>query len=193
MTGPAWTAVILAGGRSRRLGGADKTRAEVHGRTLLDHILDDLPGEIPVIVVGAERPTSRTVLWCREDPEFAGPAAALAAALTHVATPRVGLLAGDMPDAVPVLLSLIGLDAQGSDAVVAIDAEGRLQPLCAVLACEAVREALAASPSVDGLSLRELFARMSVRGVPMGEGDAVLLADIDSPADLDRARDARSE
>ena len=45
-------AIILAGGRASRLGGADKASVEVDGRALLDHVLDAVEGCSPLIVVG---------------------------------------------------------------------------------------------------------------------------------------------
>ena len=48
-------AIILAGGRASRLGGADKASVEVDGRALLDHVLDAVEGCSPVIVVGLPR------------------------------------------------------------------------------------------------------------------------------------------
>jgi molybdopterin-guanine dinucleotide biosynthesis protein A len=74
-------AVLLAGGRATRLGGADKAGLEVRGRTLLDHALDAVSGARRVVVVGDERPTSHPVLWAREHPPYGGPVAATYAGL----------------------------------------------------------------------------------------------------------------
>ncbi len=91
------TAIVLCGGRSRRFG-EDKTQAALHGRPVLDWLLDSLPGGWDVICVGHERPTTRAgVRWTREDPAGGGPVAALAAGLALVSAPTVVLLGGDMP------------------------------------------------------------------------------------------------
>lgn len=91
------TAIVLCGGRSRRFG-EDKTQAALHGRPVLDWLLDSLPGGWDVICVGHERPTTRAgVRWTREHPAGGGPVAALAAGLALVSAPTVVLLGGDMP------------------------------------------------------------------------------------------------
>jgi molybdopterin-guanine dinucleotide biosynthesis protein A len=48
-------AVILAGGRARRLGGADKPGLTVGGRTLAEAVLSAVAGAAMVIVVGPDR------------------------------------------------------------------------------------------------------------------------------------------
>jgi len=95
----AWAAVVLAGGRARRLGGIDKPGLTVAGRTLLDGVLDACHGAEPVVVVGPRRPTAGPVHWRREEPAHGGPLAALAAGLEAV-PPGVELtavLAADLP------------------------------------------------------------------------------------------------
>ncbi len=50
------TAAILAGGRARRLGGRDKSRLVVGGRTILERQLDVLRRLVPRIVIVANAP-----------------------------------------------------------------------------------------------------------------------------------------
>jgi molybdopterin-guanine dinucleotide biosynthesis protein A len=82
--GPAFDAVILAGGAASRLGGADKPALRIGGRSLLDAALDACAGARRTVVVGPDRPVGREVLWTREQPPGAGPAAALAAGMAAV-------------------------------------------------------------------------------------------------------------
>ncbi len=70
-------AVVLAGGRGRRLGGVDKPALNAGGRTLLQRALDAVTG-VPVVVVGPDRGLSDLVRTVREEPPGGGPAAALA-------------------------------------------------------------------------------------------------------------------
>lgn len=49
---PRHAAIVLAGGRGSRLGGADKASIEIGGRMLLDHVLDAVEWCAPIIVVG---------------------------------------------------------------------------------------------------------------------------------------------
>lgn len=126
------TALVLCGGASRRFG-SDKTAALLHGRTLLDHVLDGLPPEWPVLCVGAERPTRREARWVREDPPGGGPLAGIVAGGRAAATPLLAVLAADMPYAGEVAARLIqALVADGSVAAVcARDDSGQVNPLLA--------------------------------------------------------------
>ena len=100
-------AVILAGGRGSRLGGADKARVRIEGQTLLARAITAARdcGCASITVAGPRRDrngpdesvldgfghdesgrdgmdgASDAVAWVREDPPFTGPAAALVAAL----------------------------------------------------------------------------------------------------------------
>lgn len=126
------TAVVLCGGASRRFG-SDKTAALLHGRSLLDHVLDGLPHNWPVVCVGAERPTCRRVRWVREDPPGGGPLAGVVAGAWAAATPLLVVLAADMPYASEVAPRLLEtLIADGSvPALCARDESGQVNPLLA--------------------------------------------------------------
>lgn len=163
-----WTAIVLTGGASRRLG-RDKITEVVAGRRLIDRVLAALP--VPVVVVGPDPGTG--VLVTREDPPGGGPAAGIAAGLALVETPYAGVLAADMPFAAPTLL---GLPNPTRDAVVP-RAAGHPQPLCARYSTEALR---AARPQA-GMSMRALLDRLDVEYVDLPEA---AFADIDTELDL---------
>ncbi|MDO8142993.1 MULTISPECIES: molybdenum cofactor guanylyltransferase [unclassified Isoptericola] len=106
-----YDAVVLAGGRASRLGGAAKPGVVVRGRPLFDHVLAATTAAERTAVVGPEslrHATDRTgVVLTREDPPFGGPVAGLAA----------GLAALDRPDA-PAWLLVLAVDVPGApDAV----------------------------------------------------------------------------
>jgi len=82
---PDTAAIVLAGGRRRRKGGARKALLPLGGRTLLDHVLERLPGQVRPIVASAN------------DPEIAEAAGALPVLSDHHDDrrgPLAGLLAG---------------------------------------------------------------------------------------------------
>jgi molybdopterin-guanine dinucleotide biosynthesis protein A len=178
-------AVILAGGRSSRLGGSPKAELIYEGETLLRRSIAAARGARRIVVVGPEaRDLPPGVLSCREDPPFAGPAAAIAAGLALLESPArpgddayVLVLACDMPrvaDAVRALLEAL----HGGDGVMAVSGEGRRQPLAgfyrtAVLKL-AVEEAAARNALNHG-SVFALLARLDVQAVtvPAGSTDDV--------------------
>jgi molybdopterin-guanine dinucleotide biosynthesis protein A len=95
-----WAAVILAGGTSRRWGGADKTAFPLAGTPLLVHAVSSvLPGAAALAIVApADHPARTAVLaaaaaarrpvtWTRENPPGGGPAAGLAAGLAALTAP----------------------------------------------------------------------------------------------------------
>lgn len=177
-------AVVLCGGQGRRFGG-DKTSADLAGRPVLDHLLDGLPAEWDVVCVGLARPTRRAVRWCREEPPGGGPVAAVAAALPLVDASVAVLLGGDMPyaaGAAPELAARLASTPE-ADAVVGAGSGGRLQPLLGAYRVAALSAAVPSPPA--GTPLMRVVDRLSLVTVPV-TGDADL--DVDTPADLDRAR-----
>ncbi|WP_431983865.1 DUF6457 domain-containing protein [Streptomyces qinglanensis] len=89
-----YTALVLAGGGARRLGGADKPAVTVGGRPLLDRVLAACGDAAATVVVGPRRPTCRPVLWAREEPPGGGPLAALQAGLDALRAGPDGLRTG---------------------------------------------------------------------------------------------------
>ncbi|GAB3898809.1 hypothetical protein GCM10027612_57670 [Microbispora bryophytorum subsp. camponoti] len=67
----AYDAVILAGGRAERLGGADKPGALVGGLPLVERVVAAVRDARAVVVVGPPRDMPG-VLFTREDPRAAG-------------------------------------------------------------------------------------------------------------------------
>jgi molybdopterin-guanine dinucleotide biosynthesis protein A len=180
---PVATALVLCGGDSRRMG-SDKTAATLGGATVLDHLLDDLPADWPIVVVGPERPTRRAVRWTRESPPGGGPVAAVAAALSLVDTEVVVLLAGDMPfaaDTAGRLASTLRADA-ATDGVVAVDTGGRPNPLLAAYRTAALRAELPDPPA--NAPARSLLA-VAHTTLPVDEADSL---DVDTPEALAAAR-----
>ena len=94
---------MLTGGASRRLG-RDKATAHVGGRLLVQRLLADVPDHVSVVLVGEPveglRPEVRVT---REDPAGSGPLAGIGAGMAQIDTPLVGVIAADMPFALPVV------------------------------------------------------------------------------------------
>lgn len=178
--------IVLVGGTSSRHDGADKTAAPFGASTVLDHLLDSLPSQWPVILVGPRRPTTRRVTWTREDPPLGGPVAALAAGIQLVTGAWIAVLAGDQPFAGAAIRDLATRrpDGRGPDALVAVDATGRRQPLLALYRTAALRAALPADPT--GASLHAVLDRLT--GIREIAVDPTALIDVDTPEALRAAR-----
>ena len=155
-----WDAIVLAGGRGSRLGGVDKAALEIGGETLLARTLRAVAGAGRVIVVGDPRPLPEGTVVVQEEPRFAGPAAAIGAAMTEVRAPYVLVVGCDQPflaDAVDVLL-----DTASGDGVVAVDGDGRRQHLMSVLDAAALRTSIASRATLVDLSVRALLAPLEL-------------------------------
>lgn len=178
-----WTAIVLAGGRGTRMNGTDKPQVTLHGRPLLSHVVDTIPREVPVIIVGPAQPTPRHVRWVRESPLFGGPVAAIASAVPLVTTPLVGVIAADMPWA-GHLLSALAQGWSGEQAIVPVDVQGRSQALCSVWSTDAVRQALTRLGDPNDRPMRDLLSSLPCVDLPVDAAASTLLVDVDDLATL---------
>jgi len=183
----SFAAVVLAGGRAARLGGADKASVEVDGRTLLARALDAVVDASEVVVVGEPVPTERPVTFTLEDPRYGGPAAALLTGRDALLrTPhRLAVLAVDMPHLTPATFRRLLEAAADRDGAVLTDPDGRRQLTLVVdpRRLDAVRP----SPEEQhDLPLHRLLSALDLAEVP---SSGLEHRDVDTWADL---RDLRS-
>lgn len=185
-------AVVLAGGASRRWGGADKLAATIDGHSVLRWTVSGLlrGGASRVVCAGPARPlgdeVDRRVVWCSEAPAGSGPIAGIRAALAHVETTMCWLSAGDQPlfaGAMPDLSAAIA-DRPGVDAVVLVT-DARRQHLAALWRTPAL--ARSATTMAGDAAVSALYATATVAEVPDGGQWA---DDCDHPQALERLADA---
>lgn len=163
-------ALILAGGPSARLDGSDKALVEFQGATLLERAVGTVGEADRVIVVGPRRdlPLAGPVIWIEEEPPRGGPVAALAAGLTRAAAELVAVLAVDHPlvtrDDVARLVA-----STRADGAIAVDRNGRPQPLLAVYRKTALAAALGRLPATQGASLGEVTTALALAEVDLGD------------------------
>jgi molybdopterin-guanine dinucleotide biosynthesis protein A len=173
MSGAQPIGAVLAGGRSRRMGGS-KATADLGGRPLVAWPLEALRAVLDDVVVVAKASTPLPPLdvpvWV-EPAEPSHPRAGIVHALERAAGRPVLICAADLPLVTPVLVRTIA-HAEGRSVVVP-RAAGRLQPLLAryePAALAALRAAPADEPltaTVEGLRPRVL---------EMADGEAFLNA-----------------
>lgn len=171
-----WAAVVLSGGRARRLDGAPKHEVRVGGRTLLDRTLDAVSAASEVVVVG-EGNAAPGALVIREDPEFAGPAAAIGAALPHVQSPQVAVVACDHPFLAEAIDALMDAEWDGADGVIAVDSTGRRQNLLFTASRSALQQAIARRKSLVDVAVHELLVDLDLREIEVSERS---LLDVDT-------------
>jgi len=178
--------VILAGGRSRRMG-RDKATLPVDGVTLLEWMVRRLGPEFAeTIVAGAPAPEgAREASDRRAD---AGPLAGIEAGLLAARSPFAFVVASDMPRASARLAAVLLARCAGHDAAVP-RVDGRAQPTCAAYARTSAvkigafldRGARRATDALNDLDTIFVDERdLATDGIAVTE-----LTDLDTPADYE--------
>ena len=192
---PAVTAAaIIAGGRGRRLGGLDKSRLVVGGRRIIERQLAVLGEVAPrVLVVSDDHHRFRAsgLQVCDDLLPGAGPLGGLHAALTRSPARRTLVVAGDLPFLTGAFLRHLATRAPHARAVVPRNADGLLQPLCAVWD-RCCLDAIHARIARGQRRLVELAGSLGATEVGPDEvaafdPDGMLLFNVNTPADLARA------
>ena len=132
-------ALILAGGRSRRMG-RDKAfiRLVPGGPCLIEMVIQAVLPITSIVTISTNAPESYQWLpypLIADSPPYheAGPLAGLEAGLSAAQAPYVIVLGCDMPFVVTdVLRYLISQIQEGDDAIAPLNASGQPEPLCAV-------------------------------------------------------------
>lgn len=175
------------------MGGVPKSGLMHDGATLLERALQAARGAAAIAVVGPDPGTlPEGALSCREEPAFAGPAAALAAGLSALerhhgrdprhpaAAPLTLVLAVDMPRAGAAvgLLLEAAAEAPPGDGLMAVSADGRRQPLLGLYSTGVLQRCVAEARqrgALENASVFALLARLEARevNVPRGSTDDV--------------------
>jgi len=123
-------AVILAGGKGRRVGGEDKGLLELDGKPLIRHVIDVIAPQVDSLVINANRNLKQyeafayPVISDRQE-GFYGPLAGIDAALAATDKPFLLCVPCDTPFLPADLLSRLYAALQGSDypMAIAVDSE----------------------------------------------------------------------
>jgi len=120
------SAVILAGGQGRRMGGVDKGLVPLQGRTMVERVLARLRPQVDEVLINANQNLDRyraigVPVFSDDIGGFAGPLAGLHAGLGHANYPLVVTAPCDSPFLPQDLVARLAdaLEAQGADLAVA--------------------------------------------------------------------------
>jgi molybdopterin-guanine dinucleotide biosynthesis protein A len=190
------SAAILAGGRARRFGGADKASLVVGGARIIERQLAALAAVTDDVRIVSNDPARYAALGVRVIPDQiagAGPLGGLHAALVDARHDGVIVLACDLPFVTPALLEALVIEfgaGEEIDAVVPRSARG-LEPLCALYAARCAEPARRRIDAGD-LEVRGLLNDVRVRELrpesraPLDDGSVFL--NVNTPHDYERAR-----
>jgi molybdopterin-guanine dinucleotide biosynthesis protein A len=190
------SAAILAGGRARRFGGADKASLPVGRARIIDRQLAALSAVAGDVCIVSNDPERYAGIGVRVIPDAiaqAGPLGGIYTALLAAAHDRVLILACDLPFVTAALLERLvaesGRDAE-ADAVVPRSARG-VEPLCALYRR---RCAAAARDRIESGALQVVGLLDAVRTRVLGPDalaeydDGSLFENVNTPHDHERAR-----
>jgi len=135
------TAVILAGGKARRMNGQDKGLITLHGRSMIDYIIHALQPQVGSILVNANRNTEQYAAFglpviADMLGDYFGPLAGMASGMNATKTTFIVTAPCDSPIIPDNLVETLyrALQENQADISVAHDGE-RMQPVFALLRC----------------------------------------------------------
>ncbi|MCW8948885.1 MAG: molybdenum cofactor guanylyltransferase [Sedimenticola sp.] len=134
------TAVILAGGMARRMGGEDKGLIDLDGRPLIAHVLERIQPQVDQVVINANRNLEQYARFGHPVisdtlSDFQGPLAGFLAVMQQVDTDFIVTLPCDGPCLPDNLIERLRKAQQAADADIAVAHDGnRMQPVYALIA-----------------------------------------------------------
>ena len=185
------TAIIMAGGDSRRMG-QDKANVKLGERTLLQSVAATLQPMFAEVIISVRQPRPEIDLpQVCDNPAHSGPLAGLAAALERATTPWIFAVACDMPFITPAVIEYLARQRTGYEAVVPM-VGGYPQPLAAFYATSclnAVQSILNGNGKHSMLAPLEMLPVRYVTEEEMLTVDPQLRSffDLDTPQDVARA------
>ena len=178
------TAIVLAGGRSTRMG-TDKSLMALAGKPLVEHVVDQVRPQVEQIRLSAadeERFAFLGLPISRDRLADAGPLVAIASSLEDSTTEWNLVVPCDMPRIPARLVTQMFRLAEGADIVVPTSG-GHFEPLlalyrrgCLSVMWEAIRE--------GGRKIIDVFDRLTVRTLPLPSG--AMLANLNTPDEVRR-------
>lgn len=186
------TGIILAGGRSSRMG-KDKAQLPWKEGTLLTAVVDKLFLLCKeVVVVGPRRTLDRPVKWTEDRYCGKGPLAGIHAGLAVAAFDSAIILPCDMPTVPVQMLEAMVLLSKNADLVIPVHSEG-YEPLCAWYSrdvCLPVISSLLESGYTSPLDIlpRVRIGRLEVENLFSKTSLKRFFANLNSPIDYEIAK-----
>src|SRR5271157_2782797 len=160
--------IVLAGERSTRFGGGEKSLQLVGGKRMICRVIDALCGIVDELIISVRDEGQRDILYpfitghtfVYDEVEGIGPLAGIFASLARAKGDYAAVVACDMPYINKAAIELLFDRAEGHDAAVPRHDNGLIEPLHAVYRRDrmlvAVRESIEASESKISAPLKRL-------------------------------------
>lgn len=147
------SAVVLAGGRGRRMGTVEKALLEFEGKTIIERLLESLFRVVDEVIISfrdkkqeekfrpvLEKFPAREIRLCFDTLEDAGPLEGIRAGLLESRAEYSFVCAGDMPFVNSNVVDLLFEKASGHDAALPKREDGKFEPLYAVYSKKMIHE-----------------------------------------------------
>lgn len=147
------SAIVLAGGRGRRMGSVEKALLEFEGKTILERLLENLFRVVDEVILSVrdknqeekfrfvlEKFPAREIRFCFDTLEDAGPLEGIRAGLLESRTEYSFVCAGDMPFVDSRVVALLFEKASEHDAALPKWEDGKFEPLHAVYSKKMIPE-----------------------------------------------------
>lgn len=189
--------LILAGGRSTRFGGGEKSLKLVGGKRMICRVVDALSGAVDELVISVRDEQQKDRLFpfisgyyfAYDEVQGIGPLSGIYSGLKRLKGDYVVIAACDMPLINTAAIKLLFEKARGHDAAVPGHAGGFIEPLHAVYRREAmlkaVKESIAAGESKISAPLKRLKDVVYVSDEDIKKVDP----DLDTFLNINRAED----
>jgi len=157
------TGIILAGGKSRRMG-ADKGLVLLGGKPMVQYAIESLGLFCDRILISSNNPEYNCFGFevIADSVTDAGPMAGISSCLKQSTTEWNLVLSCDMPLLQTVVLKTLLVNVAGNTFVVPVDAEGRSEPLCAFYRLSSL-SILEDFISAGSFRMTDLFLRAPVK------------------------------
>ncbi len=180
------TAVVLAGGQSRRMG-VDKALLPLGGEGMLQRVVRQVEPWFDQVLISARGADDYAFLGHPVVPDAQpglGPMGGLVSALEHARHDLVLVLPCDLAEVPLDLVSRLLRQARGVNAVVPQSADGHYEPLVAVYR-RSLLPILRAALERGERRLIDLFPDLGVSALPLAPGEVV--RNLNTPADYQGA------
>jgi molybdopterin-guanine dinucleotide biosynthesis protein A len=185
------TGIILAGGRSSRMG-REKALLEAEGETLTERAIKTLSPLCSKIVISTNSAELFSSFNLNTVPDFTinlGPLAGIASALEQSETESNIVIAVDMPGITTLFLAYLLECFPGYNGVVPVSDKGVIQPLCGVYSSSllpSIKELLK-SNRLAAAAITDLHGILKVHALPETPGyTKELFANLNTPDELER-------
>ncbi|MCX9085779.1 MAG: molybdenum cofactor guanylyltransferase [Candidatus Methanoperedens sp.] len=195
----AYSAIILAGGRGKRMGYQEKSMMLVHGMPLILYVIKSLKNVADEIIISV-RDKNQEELISRILPGYAyscdkyenkGPLSGILSGLSLCKNEYCFIAACDMPFIDEDVVKMLFRMSEGYDAVIPRRENGLFEPLHAVYRCgQMIRETRKAIEAGETLILSPIF-KMNVNSIGMKDirdidPDIRTFINVNTPEDMEQ-------